>query len=422
MKNNRMPLGVYIHIPFCEAKCAYCDFLSGPSSKDNKKRYVDALVEQIKEYSYLNEEYYIRTIFIGGGTPSSIDPMDIRRILETVYEIFAMDDHSENNHSDNDYKNKNKKIEITIEANPGTLTKDKLLIYKKSGINRISMGLQSVNDEELKLLGRIHTYMQFEENYHLARECGFNNINIDLMSALPGQTVDTWENTLKTVIELNPEHISAYSLIIEEGTPFYNRYADGSELPTEEEDRQMYHLTKKLLREAGYERYEISNYAKPGFESKHNSSYWERIDYIGFGLGASSCLHNTRFHNEEDLALYIERGSRIQNNNNTLSNECSKGFNESDDNHLSVRFEQQEIQQLTTKEQMEECMFLGLRMMKGVDIDQFEQQFEVRFDDIYGKITKEMISDGLLIKKEHHLILTERGIDLSNYVMSEFLL
>lgn len=422
MKNNRMPLGVYIHIPFCEAKCAYCDFLSGPSNSDNKKRYVDALVEQIKEYTYLNEEYDVRTIFIGGGTPSSIDPMDIRRILETVYEIFAMDNHSENNHSDNDKNNKNKKIEITIEANPGTLTKDKLLIYKEAGINRISMGLQSVNDEELKLLGRIHTYKQFEENYILARECGFNNINIDLMSALPGQTIDTWECTLKTVIKLNPEHISAYSLIIEEGTPFYNRYADGNELPTEEDDRLMYHLTKKLLREAGYERYEISNYAKQGFESKHNSSYWERIDYIGFGLGASSCLHNTRFHNEEDLALYIERGIGIQNENNSLCKERPNEFDESDHKFFSRRFEQQELQQLTTKEQMEECMFLGLRMMKGVDINQFEQQFEVRFDDIYGKITKEMISDGLLINKDHHIVLTERGIDLSNFVMSEFLL
>jgi oxygen-independent coproporphyrinogen III oxidase len=414
MKKNRVPLGVYIHIPFCEAKCAYCDFLSGPSSNDNKKHYVDALVEQIKEYSYLNEEYDVRTIFIGGGTPSSIDPMDIRRILETVYKIFAM----ENNHSDND----NKKIEITIEANPGTLTKDKLLIYREAGINRISMGLQSVNDEELKLLGRIHTYKQFEENYHLARECGFTNINIDLMSALPLQTVDTWEHTLKTVIELNPEHISAYSLIIEEGTPFYNRYADGSGLPTEEDDRQMYHLTKKLLREAGYERYEISNYAKPGFESKHNSSYWERIDYIGFGLGASSCLHNTRFHNEEDLALYIEQGTRSQSTDNSLCNQCPNAFDEPDNSYLGRRFEQQELQQLTTKEQMEECMFLGLRMMKGVDINQFEQQFEVRFNDIYGKVAKEMISDGLLLKKDDHLMLTERGIDLSNYVMSEFLL
>lgn len=406
MVENRNPIGIYIHIPFCEAKCAYCDFLSGPSSNENKKRYVDALVEQIKEYSYLNEEYYIRTIFIGGGTPSSIDPMDIRRILETVYEVFGIENTYINGNNQQALQSTSN-LEITIEANPGTLTEEKLRIYKKSGINRISMGLQSVNDKELKLLGRIHTFEQFEENYHLARECGFTNINIDLMSALPGQTIDTWERTLKTIIELNPEHISAYSLIIEEGTPFYERYADGSELPAEDEDRQMYYLTKKLLREAGYERYEISNYAKPGFESKHNSSYWERIDYVGFGLGASSCLNNTRFHNEDDLALYIEEGTRIKNEN-------SVSFEE--------RFERKELQQLTLKEQMEECMFLGLRMMKGVDMNQFEQQFEVQFDKVYGKIVKEMISDGLLIIKDHHLILTERGIDLSNYVMSEFLL
>lgn len=407
MVENRNPIGIYIHIPFCEAKCAYCDFLSGPSSNENKKRYVDALVEQIKEYLYLNEEYYIRTIFIGGGTPSSIDPMDIRRILETVYEVFGIENTYNSNENNQQTLQSTSSIEITIEANPGTLTKEKLLIYKESGINRISMGLQSVNDRELKLLGRIHTFEQFEHNYHLARECGFTNINIDLMSALPGQTVDTWERTLKTVIELNPEHISAYSLIIEEGTPFYERYADGSELPSEDEDRQMYYLTKKLLKEAGYERYEISNYAKLGFESKHNSSYWERIDYIGFGLGASSCINNTRFHNEDDLALYIEEGTRIQN-------KTSVSFEE--------RFERKDIQQLTIKEQMEECMFLGLRMMKGVDINQFEQQFEVQFDKIYGKIVKDMVSDGLLVIKDHHLILTERGIDLSNYVMSEFLL
>lgn len=407
MVENRNPIGIYIHIPFCEAKCAYCDFLSGPSSNENKKRYVDALVEQIKEYSYLNEEYYIRTIFIGGGTPSSIDPMDIRRILETVYEVFGIENTNNSNENNQQTLQSTNSIEITIETNPGTLTKEKLLIYKESGINRISMGLQSVNDRELKLLGRIHTFGQFEHNYHLARECGFTNINIDLMSALPGQTVDTWERTLKTVIELNPEHISAYSLIIEEGTPFYERYADGSELPSEDEDRQMYYLTKKLLKEAGYERYEISNYAKPGFESKHNSSYWERIDYIGFGLGASSCINNTRFHNEDDLALYIEEGKRIQNEN-------SVSFEE--------RFERKDLQQLTLQEQMEESMFLGLRMMKGVDMNQFEQQFEVQFDTIYGKIVKDMVSDGLLAIKDHHLRLTERGIDLSNYVMSEFLL
>lgn len=413
MIENRNPIGIYIHIPFCEAKCAYCDFLSGPSSKENKKRYIDALVEQIKEYSYLNEAYYIRTIFIGGGTPSSIDPMDIRRILEMVYKTFGIENTYNSNENNQQNKNtqqtsqNNCNIEITIEANPGTLTKEKLLIYKETGINRISMGLQSVNDEELKLLGRIHTYKQFEENYHLARECGFTNINIDLMSALPGQTIDTWERTLKTVIELNPEHISAYSLIIEEGTPFYERYVDSNDLPMEEEDRQMYYLTKKLLREAGYERYEISNYAKPGFESKHNSSYWERIDYIGFGLGASSCINDTRFHNEDDLALYIEEGTRIQDNN-------SVPFRE--------RFKPQDMQQLSLKEQMEECMFLGLRMMKGVDMNQFEQLFEVQFDKIYGKIVEEMVSDGLLLIKDHHLILTERGIDLSNYVMSEFLL
>ncbi len=411
---EKNPIGIYIHIPFCEAKCAYCDFLSAPSTSANKKRYVDALIQQIKEYSYLKEEYYVRTIFIGGGTPSSIEPMDIRRILETVYETFAVEGDRSNVDRQQTLQDGND-IEITIEANPGTLTREKLLIYIKSGINRISMGLQSVNNNELKLLGRIHTYQQFEENYHLARECGFTNINIDLMSALPNQTVATWENTLKTVVKLNPEHISAYSLIIEEGTPFYERYAQGDELPSEEEDRQMYYLTKNLLKEAGYERYEISNYAKAGYESKHNSSYWERIDYIGFGLGASSCLQNTRFHNEEDLMRYIVQGEYLQS-----QDVCS-----TDENKIEnpiKKFEQQDVQQLTLAQQMEEYMFLGLRMMKGVDISEFEHQFEVQFETIYGNVVKEMISDDLLVRKNEYLMLTERGIDLSNYVMSEFLL
>lgn len=380
---NKKQLGVYIHIPFCKSKCAYCDFLSGPSNDKMKEEYVEALIRQIKVYAYLAQVYQVRTIYIGGGTPSSIAAKDIQRILNTVYSVFDIQPNS--------------CIEITMEANPGTLTEEKLLIYKKSGINRLSIGLQSTNDDELRLLGRIHTYQEFVENYQLARACGYDNINIDLMSALPGQTIESWEKTVTRVIELNPEHISAYSLIIEEGTPFYERYEDGEGLPTEEEDRQMYHITKNLLRKAGYERYEISNYAKPGYESRHNSSYWERIDYIGFGLGASSCINNTRFHNEDNLQVFIE---------NDYTQELGK----------------KEVQELSVREQMEEFMFLGLRMMKGVDLGAFDEEFHVDFDRIYGKKVEELIHEDLLCKQGNKVKLTERGIDLSNYVMSEFLL
>ncbi|HEX3077411.1 MAG TPA: radical SAM family heme chaperone HemW [Lachnospiraceae bacterium] len=383
-------LGVYIHIPFCEAKCAYCDFLSAPASEEVRKEYIRALQKQIQAFSYLQEEYQVRTIFIGGGTPSSIDPMDIKSILDEVREIFNIE-RIEGDRSQSSY------IETTIEANPGTLTRDKLLVYKKSGINRISMGLQSTDNKELKLLGRIHTYEQFEENYILARECGFKDINIDLMSALPSQTVASWEHTLRTVINLNPEHISAYSLIVEPDTPFYERYSDGVCLPSEEEDRQMYHLTKTILNESGYERYEISNYAKPGYESRHNCTYWERGEYIGFGLGASSCINNERFHNEENMQTYL-------------------GLNFAKDPG------KRENQKLTSKEQMEEFLFLGLRMMKGIDIDIFEEYFKTSFDTIFSTTLNKLMKDKLIRKEGNILTLTDRGIDISNYVLSEFIL
>lgn len=361
-------LGIYIHIPFCVRKCKYCDFLSGPATKEQQDKYIEMLIEEIEQFSSILSERTIETIFFGGGTPSILDGEKIVKIMERLRTVGNIAETAE----------------ISIEANPGTVTKEKLLLWKMAGINRISFGLQSADDEELKKLGRIHSWGAFEENYKLARECGFTNINVDLMSALPGQTVDTWKNTMEKVTVLNPEHISAYSLIIEEGTPFYEAYEAHPELlPSEEEERAMYYETKAFLASKGYERYEISNYAKPGYECRHNLSYWERIDYLGLGLGAASLLGNVRKNNQTELAEYL------------------KGNFEG------------EKEELSDTHAMEEYFFLGLRKMKGVDWTPYKRQYE--------NVVEKLITEGLLEEEEGSIRLTELGIDVSNYVLSEFL-
>lgn len=388
MKKN---LEIYIHIPFCKQKCAYCDFLSFPVYNE---KYIDSIKREIAgkaEAFNLKDEYIISTIFIGGGTPSFIEADDIVSIIDTLYKNIEVDINTE----------------ITIETNPGTLNKSKLKAYKGIGINRLSIGLQSVNNAELKKLGRIHTYEEFLNNYYLARETGFENINIDLMSALPNQTIESFNNTLKTIITLNPEHISAYGLIIEEGTKFYELYSGHSELlPSEEAEREMYYNTKALLAAGGYERYEISNYAKSGFECRHNIGYWRRREYIGFGIGAASLLNNTRYTNICDIHKYIQ----------LLDNCCVKS-NKGD--FLSI-FEEQN--KLTVNEQMEEFMFLGLRMMEGISINEFENSFNCLFEEVYGRVLNKLINEELVIKNNDRIFLSERGIDVSNYVLSEFLI
>jgi oxygen-independent coproporphyrinogen-3 oxidase len=365
----KRPLGIYIHIPFCVRKCKYCDFLSGPANEDTQKKYAEMLLEEIKQYKDLLKKRETETIFFGGGTPSILSGEEIAKILEKLRE----------------FGNISKTAEISIEANPGTVTEDKLLHWKKAGVNRISFGLQSANNEELKKLGRIHTWEAFEENYKLARNCGFENINVDLMSALPGQTVDTWKKTMEKVIGLNPEHISAYSLIIEEGTPFYDAYADHPELlPSEEDEREMYYETKRFLASKGYERYEISNYAKKGYECKHNLSYWERVDYLGLGLGAASLLGNVRKSNQTELSEYIKGNFAGE----------------------------EEILDETAA--MEEYFFLGLRKMQGVDWTPYKEQ--------YAAVVEKLTAEGLLEQEGETVRLTEVGIDVSNYVLSEFLM
>lgn len=376
-------LGLYIHIPFCVRKCDYCDFLSAPADEETKYNYVKALLAEIKSYKQISGEYLVKTVFIGGGTPSSIKGEYITDIMNAVREVFFIPDFE------------NGLPEITMEVNPGTLTPDKLKLYKLAGINRLSFGLQSADNRELKLLGRIHTYETFLENYRLAREIGFHNINIDLMSALPGQTLTDWLDTLSQVIQLNPEHISAYSLILEEGTPFFSRYQEEDQ--DEELDRAIYARTKEVLEKAGYFRYEISNYAKPGYESRHNTSYWVRTDYLGMGLGAASLLNNSRYQNTESLSDYLE---------------LSKDYHD-------IRGSKEE---LPVYRQMEEFMFLGLRMSKGINKIYFQNLFGTCIESVYGGVLNKSLGEGLIDCKGDTIYLTDKGIDLSNRVLSEFLL
>ncbi|MDD6442540.1 MAG: radical SAM family heme chaperone HemW [bacterium] len=372
-------LELYIHIPFCVKKCAYCDFLSGPSDEKSRERYVELLCEEIQVCRGKVEEYQVSTVFFGGGTPSVLQGEQIKRIMETLRKVFVFETDAE----------------ISMEMNPGTVTSEKLVAYREAGINRLSIGLQSVQDEELKLLGRIHTYDEFLHSYELARKAGFENINIDLISAIPGQTVSSWAETLKTIVELEPEHISAYSLIIEEGTPFFEKYGEGfgqEMLPSEDEEREMYRQTKQILHEAGYERYEISNYAKEGRECRHNIGYWERAPYLGFGIGAASLFEETRSANPSNIEEY------------------------------RTSFEKKfQAEKLSVEEQIEEFMFLGLRMMKGISKQKFAEAFGKEIEEIYGKQIERLKKAELLEENDDRIYLTEKGIDISNSVFVEFM-
>lgn len=375
-------LGLYIHIPFCVKKCGYCDFLSGPASDTEQKVYVQALLQEIKRKSILVKGHSVSTIFIGGGTPSCLPGQDIYDILQSIYDNYKV----------------RETAEITIEANPGTLDQGKLMKYREAGVNRLSLGLQSACNKELKVLGRIHTFEDFITSFDLARECGFENINIDLMSGLPGQNLKDWENTLQKVIQFHPEHISAYSLIIEEGTPFYIQYGQrGESILSEETDREIYQATKEVLMSAGYERYEISNYAKIGKECIHNLGYWKRTPYIGMGLGASSLWKETRYVNIENIEEYLK-------------------------NENSEKIFWKESETLTKEQQMEEFMFLGLRMSQGVDLREFYQKFAVPIEKIYGEIINKLVDQSLIIQQKDRIFLTDYGMDISNYVFQHFLL
>ena len=371
---------LYLHMPFCVRKCAYCDFLSFPSGAETQRMYAKRLVEDIDVMGKRYGEIPVETIFIGGGTPSVPDSALIVEIMEHVRHAFHVADGAE----------------ISMEANPGTVTREKLTDYRKAGINRLSFGLQSANDRELKLLGRIHTWAEFLESFTLARECGFANLNIDLMSALPGQTCESWKETLSRVTALDPEHISAYSLIIEEGTPFGERY--GSEegrklLPDEDSEREMYHETKRFLKDCGYERYEISNYAKPGRECRHNIGYWTGVPYLGLGLGASSYLDGCRFTVNPDMKQYLEEKPGMF----------------------------ADIEKLTKKDMEEEFFYVGLRMTAGVSLSEFERRFGISAKEVYPGLMETFVKEKAARFEGDRFVLTDYGLDVSNYIMAQFL-
>lgn len=452
---NRQRLGIYIHIPFCVHKCIYCDFLSSPADVHTRKQYVRALINEIYltregkcankliknvlqgdntsyedmeepavngltsdyalydtvcmadyEKTIMQEDisgcvddiksengHIVTSIFIGGGTPSAIDAEDISDILDAVRKNYNVSD----------------KAEITIECNPGTMDKKKAVIYRKAGINRISFGLQSTDNNELRMLGRIHTYEQFMESYKIAREAGFDNINIDLMSALPGQTMESFKAVLEKALSLGAEHISVYSLIVEEGTRLSDNIDSFPPIPSDDEDRQMYYMTKEMLSSYGYEQYEISNYAQKGYECKHNLKYWERCDYLGFGIGAASLYGGRRYTNISDIGRYMDVLAEI-------TNALDKSYvNEL----LQIRTDMEE---LSKEDEMSEYMFLGLRKTKGIDITDFKEEFGTDIKDIFGEAIEDNIARGLLIHDGNCLYLSKRGIDISNTVMSDFIL
>ncbi|MCC8142017.1 MAG: radical SAM family heme chaperone HemW [Lachnospiraceae bacterium] len=378
---------LYIHIPFCVKKCLYCDFLSGPADPPAYALYVKRLTEEIEALAPQYDEYQVSSVYIGGGTPSILDPVHIDRLMDAVFDNFHIIDGAE----------------ITIECNPGTVYGGNARIMRKAGINRMSIGLQSIHNGELKLLGRIHTFEDFLRSFEEARKAEFTNINVDLIFGLPGQSIADWKETVKKTALLRPEHISAYSLIIEEDTPFYDRYhddaviqANGGEpklLPSEEEEREMYRLAGEYLGSRGYRHYEISNYARAGRESSHNIGYWTGKEYLGLGLGAASLIGNVRFQNTSVFEDYIKKP-----------------------------FARQDEQVLDKKERIGEFMFLGLRMTDGVSRRDFVDRFECEPEAVYGNTLFELVQEELLAVSEGRIYLTEKGVDVSNTVFARLLL
>lgn len=404
-------LELYVHIPFCVRKCAYCDFLSGPAAEEEMAAYTDALLREIMSRKEAYRDYRVSTIFLGGGTPSVLTGEDTARIFHALQKAFHI----------------GRDAEITMEVNPGTVTEEKAALWKKSGINRLSIGLQSADDRELKMLGRIHTYQEFLDTWETVRKAGFKNVNMDLISAIPGQTEQSWERTLRTAAELGPEHLSAYSLIIEEGTPFYDHYGEsgnvrdsmeGKEwmsLPDEDTEREIYRMTERILKEYGYHRYEISNYAKQGYECRHNLGYWERKEYLGLGLGASSLVREQRFHNTADIGEYMS----IFGGNELAASEISSEEPGKTDPAGKAA---EAIETMTEKDQMEEFMFLGLRKTDGISCRKFRENFGKPVEEVYGRQIRRFLSLELIAQEGDRLFLTERGTDVSNVVFAEFIL
>lgn len=371
-------ISLYIHIPFCKQKCLYCDFPSYAGKEDLMDGYIEALNKEVLEKG---QNYRINSIFIGGGTPSYLTNNNLNKLLSAINKLKLAEN-----------------LEFTVECNPGTLTEESLKIMKNNNVNRLSIGLQSTKNTLLKNIGRIHSYEEFKNNYLLARKIGFNNINVDLMFGLPNQKVEDWKASLEEIVKLEPEHISAYSLIIEEGTCFYNLYEKNKlSLPSEDSEREMYLLTKEILNKHDYHQYEISNYSKEGMECFHNKVYWKCNEYLGLGVSASSFIDKKRIKNIDNIKTYIERIDK----NEEVVNET----------HIN-----------TKNDDIEEFLFMGLRMINGIDLNEFRCRFNQDIYDVYGDIIEKNIKKELLINDLGRLYLSSKGIEVSNYVMSDFIL
>ena len=389
---------LYIHIPFCMKKCDYCDFLSAPYGLDVRRAYTAALCREIAFFGKKLAKETVETIFIGGGTPSWLETELLDVIMRTVHQSFAVDADAE----------------ISMECNPGTVSAAAFASYRRWGLNRLSIGLQSANDDELAVLGRIHDYDRFLRTYENARKAGISNINVDIMTGLPGQTLEKLHRTLQQVVSLRPEHISAYALMIEKGTPFYERYKFDAvrqhagmateELPDDETAYRLTKLTEQVLAEHGYLRYEISNFAKRGFACRHNVGYWTRVPYLGVGLGAASLLGHRRYANEREMEAYLRDCDALPEDG---SGESPVWEN---------------ADELTRKDEIAEYLYLGLRMTEGISRQGFEEAFGQSVDTYYKEVMEQLKDEGMLLLDGGRIRLTEQGMDLSNRVLAEFLL
>jgi putative coproporphyrinogen dehydrogenase len=388
---RRKQIGLYIHIPFCKQKCSYCDFCSYANKESFIKRYIQCVLKEIIEVGNNNkidfengkdDLFLVKTIYIGGGTPSLIDSKYIVQIIEDIKLNFEIDE----------------KAEITIEVNPGTVTLEKLEDYKRAGINRLSIGLQSTHEHLLKEIGRIHTYLDFLDTFRFAREAGFENINVDLMIGLPNQTLAEVQDSIEEIVSMEPEHISVYSLILEEGTPLFKKVEEGLELPDEELERKMYWNVKRILEANGYNHYEISNFAKQGYESKHNLDCWNQKEYIGFGIAAHSYTNGIRYSNIENIEQYI------------------KNYDEDKTEENLVFHEKQDMEAM-----QKEYMLLGLRKIDGVSIQEFKIKFVANPVFLYHSELEKLVNEELLEIDGDQIKLTNKGLDLANIVWEEFI-
>lgn len=406
-KLNKTELGIYLHIPFCKKKCDYCDFISFPYSQaiELVEKYIETMEAEIDSYDLTS--YNVTTIYMGGGTPSILPSKEIEKLLNKIKTKLE----------ENKNETKWEDIEITIEVNPGTVDKNKLKTYKKSGVNRLSIGLQTTNNKLLKQIGRIHTYEEFLNTYQMAKEIGFQNCNVDLMLGLPNQTIQDLKQSLEKILELNPNHISVYSLIVEEGTPIERKLQKGElELPDEDTERQMYWYVKNTLELNGYEHYEISNFAKKGKQSKHNLNCWHQKEYIGIGISAHSYLNGVRYCNSSEIDKYIKNINKKEFNINDIINLCNGDTKIL--KKIDEVYEINEIQSLEDKKR--EYMLLGLRKLEGIKISSFKEKFIENPIYVYHKELEKLVSEKLIKVEGDWIKLTNKGLDLANLVWEKF--